>query len=86
MSRFSLRRVWLLAGACLIVAAALLLLRGCHPGKQLIEVFDNGPAGGPRGPSQGYKWVDRDALPPPGQGWKPVDYSTLSAEQRKRIR
>lgn len=71
----------LLAGVIVLVA-----VRGCHGGRRLVEVFDNGPVGGPRGPSEGYRWVGKDDAPPPGKTWQPVDPSTLSNEERERIR
>ncbi len=58
---------------------------GCAPGKRLVEVFENGPAGGPPGGSMGYRWVGVHDEPTPGSGWKTVDYNTLTPEQRKRI-
>lgn len=75
-----------------IVAAgvALAALYACNGGtmgsRRLVEVFDNGPVGGPRGPSEGYIWVGRNANPPPGKTWAPTDPDTLTPEQRKRIR
>lgn len=58
---------------------------GCARGTRLVEVFDNGPAGGPPGGSMGYRWVGVDEKPTAGNGWKTVDYNTLTPEQRKRI-
>jgi len=72
--------------ASTIAVALLALVTGCTDDKRLVEVFDNGPAGGPAGPSEGYIWVGTEALPPPGKGWKPTDPDTLTAAQRKLIR
>lgn len=75
-----------------IAAASVALgtLYACNSGwlgqQRLVEVFDNGPVGGPRGPSEGYMWVGRNDNPPPGKTWAPIDPETLTAEQRKRIR
>lgn len=69
----------------LLALVMLMPLAACGE-KQLVEVFDNGPAGGPRGESQGYIWVDSSEMPPPGHTWAPVDPETLTPEQKKRIR
>lgn len=53
---------------------------------RLVEVFDNGPVGGPRGASEGYIWVRRDDHPPPGKTWAPTDPESLTPEQKARIR
>lgn len=73
-------------GVVLAGGLALLSLRGCSPGRELVEVFDLGPPGGPRGGSEGYVWVERGGRPPEGKVWAPVDPETLSDEQKKRIR
>ncbi len=86
MSHRRLRSLAVPILAVCVAAGAVLALRGCHGGQRLVEVFDNGPVGGPPGPSEGYKWVGRDDLPPAGKGWKPVDPDTLTPEQHKRIR
>lgn len=66
--------------------AAVMCLPGCQGGARLVEVFDNGPVGGPQGESQGYRWVGADDMPPEGHTWKPVDFETLTPEERARIR
>ena len=82
------RRFPLVVFSCLLIAALMsfAMLRGCHGGQRLVEVFDNGPVRGPSGPSEGYRWVGADEHPPAGKGWKPVDPATLTPEQRTRIR
>ncbi len=78
------------AGLVMLAVAAggaAVALHGCQGGKQrLVEVTDVGPPGGPRGPSEGYRWVGADEEPPPGKGWRTVDVNTLTAEERGRIR
>ncbi len=69
--------------ACVLV---FLAARGCTAHRRLVEVFDNGPVGGPSGASEGYIWVGEGDLPPPGKSWKPTDPDTLTSEQRARIR
>ncbi len=54
--------------------------------RRLVEVFDNGPVGGPRGPSEGYIWVGKNDTPPPGKTWALIDPDSLTPEQKKRIR
>jgi hypothetical protein len=71
-------------GCALVCGAAA--MQGCSEQKRLVEVFDVGPAGGPRGGSEGYRWVDADDEPPLGKGWKPADINALTLEQRSRIR
>lgn len=69
---------------------ALAALYACNGGmmgsRRLVEVFDNGPVGGPRGPSEGYMWIGSNDIPPPGKSWAPIDPDSLTAEQKKRIR
>ena len=71
-------------------AVALGTLYACNGGgfgqRRLVEVFDNGPVGGPQGSSEGYIWVGKNDHPPPGKSWAPTDPNTLTAEQKKRIR
>ncbi len=74
------------AALLFVTIGALVSLRGCHGDRRLVEVFDNGPVGGPPGGSQGYRWVGVHDNPPPGNGWKTVDYNTLTPQQRARIR
>jgi len=90
-----MRRPRSLRGAALLLAiglmaVSLVTLYACNNGvigpKRLVEVFDNGPVGGPRGASEGYLWVGTNASPPPGKTWAPTDPETLTPEQRKRIR
>jgi hypothetical protein len=76
----------IVAFAVLAGVVSLAALRGCHGGQRLVEVFNNGPVGGPPGGSDGYRWVRADDLPSAGKSWKPVDIDTLTPEQRKRIR
>ncbi len=71
----------LIAIGVLVVAFA-----SCRQNRRLVEVFDNGPVGGPAGASEGYIWVGSDDLPPPGKTWGPVDPEKLTPEQRTRIR
>jgi len=74
-------------GAVVVSLAMLYACNGSMMGsRRLVEVFDNGPASGPRGPSEGYMWVGKNADPPPGKTWAPTDPDTLTPEQRKRIR
>lgn len=83
-----LRRGLLLSLGIGVLAVTLSTLYACNGGGQrrLVEVFDNGPVGGPGGASEGYVWVGTNADPPPGKSWAPVDPDSLTAEQRKRIR
>lgn len=84
MSTF--RRTSLFAVARVMLALMVFApLAGCSE-KRLVEVFDNGPVGGPQGASEGYIWVGENDNPPPGKSWAPVDAATLTAEQKKRIR
>lgn len=53
---------------------------------RLVEVFDNGLVGGPRGASEGYIWVGKNDLPLPGKTWAPTDPESLTPEQKARIR
>lgn len=74
-----------------IAAAAVALgtLYACNGGfgrQRLVEVFDNGPVGGPQGASEGYIWVGKNDHPPPGKSWAPTDPDKLTAEQKQRIR
>jgi len=69
----------------LLALAVLLPLASCG-NKRLVEVFDNGPVGGPHGPSEGYIWVGKNDNPPPGKTWAPTDPKTLTDEQKARIR
>ena len=72
-----------------VASVALGTLYACNGGfgqRRLVEVFDNGPVGGPRGSSEGYIWVGENDHPPPGKSWAPTDPETLTAEQKKRIR
>ena len=78
--------VWSGLVACCVLVGCGLLIASCQSQQRLVEVFDNGPVGGPAGASEGYIWVGKDDLPPPGKGWKPTDPATLSDEQKKRIR
>ncbi len=86
-SRSNQRAPWLVIVSSLVVIVGMLTLYACHANsKRLVEVFDNGPIGGPRGGSEGYIWVGVNEEPPPGKGWMTVDESTLSDEDRQRIR
>lgn len=69
----------------LLALVVLMPLASCG-NKRLVEVFDNGPVGGPQGPSEGYIWVGKNDNPPPGKTWAPVDENTLTPQQKKRIR
>lgn len=80
------RRVAAIAAVVLFGLAVTLLIRGCHSDPRLVEQFDNGPVGGPRGESEGYRWVGQHDEPTAGKTWKPVDPDTLTPDQRKRIR
>lgn len=80
------RRTWLLTLARSVLALLVILPLAACSQKRLVEVFDNGPAGGPQGPSEGYIWVGKYDNPPPGKSWAPVDETTLTPEQKKRIR
>lgn len=75
--------------ALLVVCVGLTLAgcTGCSGGGRLVEVYNNGPVGGP-GPTPAgyYLWVGEDELPTMGQGWKAVDHATLTPEQKARIR
>ena len=84
MSTF--RRTSLVVVAHATLALSLLIPLAACSEKRLVEVFDNGPVGGPQGASEGYIWVGEDDNPPPGKSWAPVDAATLTAEQKKRIR
>lgn len=59
----------------------------CQSKSRLVEVYNNGPVGGP-GPSPAgyYLWVGKNELPTMGNGWRDVDPKTLTPEQRSRIR
>lgn len=74
----------LMLGVAVMLGAAL--MPGCRRDRQLVEQFDNGPPGGPAGASEGYYWVDPSDRPTPGKNWKPVDFKSLTPEERKRIR
>lgn len=80
--------IWSAVVGCGVVLAAGLWLVSCqsHSQRRLVEVFDNGPVGGPSGPSEGFIWVGKDDVPPPGKSYRPTDPATLTAEQKKRIR
>jgi hypothetical protein len=78
--------VWSVLVGCMVVIGCGLLIASCQSQRRLVEVFDNGPVGGPSGPSEGYIWVGKDDLPPPGKSWKSTDPNTLTADQRQRIR
>lgn len=70
-----------------LALGGLLACKSARMGEhRLVEVFDNGPVGGPRGPSEGYIWIGENQNPPPGKTWAQVDPDTLTPEQRKRIR
>lgn len=76
-------------GSSLAQIAAIMLVLGTLAGcgeRRLVEVFDNGPVGGPQGASEGYVWVGEKDMPPPGKTWAPVDPNALTPEQKKRIR
>lgn len=76
-------------GSSLAQIAAIMLVLGTLAGcgeRRLVEVFDNGPVGGPQGASEGYVWVGEKEMPPPGKTWAPVDPDALTPEQKKRIR
>jgi hypothetical protein len=82
----TLRRTTLFAFARVMVALIVLLPLAACGERRLVEVFDNGPVGGPQGASEGYVWVGEKEMPPPGKTWAPVDPDTLTPEQKKRIR
>jgi hypothetical protein len=68
------------------VVAVALVLAGCGGNDwEVVEQFDNGPMGGPRGASEGFKKVHRGDLPTPGKNWKHVDPATLTPEQRRDL-
>ncbi len=73
------------AAAIILAVAVALPLASCG-NKRLVEVFDNGPVGGPQGASEGYIWVGKNDNPPPGKSWAPTDPEKLTPEQKKRIR
>lgn len=77
---------WSAAVGCGVVLAAAMWLASCQSQRRLVEVFDNGPVGGPSGPSEGFIWVGKDDMPPPGKSYRPTDPATLTPEQKKRIR
>jgi hypothetical protein len=71
-----------------MLAWTMIVVRGCgggSGGRVLVEQFDNGPVGGPPGPSEGFTWVDEDDRPTPGKHWKRVDPMTLTPEQRREL-
>jgi hypothetical protein len=51
---------------------ATVALTGCEE-TRLVEQFDNGPVGGPQGPSEGIRRVGVNELPPTGKSWQPVE-------------
>lgn len=69
-----------------LAISVVALLAGCDSRRVLVEQFDNGPVGGPRGASEGYFWVSESDDPTLGKSWKRIDPATLTEEQRKRIR
>jgi hypothetical protein len=74
-------------GALTLALGTLYACNAAWMGQQrLVEVFDNGPVSGPRGPSEGYIWVGENQNPPPGKSWAPVDPDSLTPEQQQRIR
>ncbi len=75
-----------LAALAVLTGVGVLAVQSCVGGRQLVEVFDNGPVGGPPGGSEGYRWVRKGDLPPAGKGWRITDPATLTPEQRARIR
>jgi hypothetical protein len=79
------RGVLVLVVGAILASGALLTLSACQGEKRLVEQFDIGPPGGPRGPSEGYIWVGRDDLPSPGKSWRTVDPASLTDAQRARI-
>jgi len=85
----SRRRTIMLLGivaACIALGGVYACSGGGFGQRRLVEVFDNGPGGGPGGPSEGYMWVGKNDHQPPGKSWAPVDADSLTAEQKKRIR
>lgn len=86
-TRSALRRgVVILCAGVILASGSILGLSACQGEKRLVEQFDNGPVGGPQGPSEGYIWVGRDDLPSPGKSWLTVDPASLTDAQRARIR
>lgn len=67
-----------------VAGVLVLVLGGCQQ-RVLVEVFDNGPHGGPKGGSMGYRWVEDPSRPTTGNSWVRVDPESLTAEQRKRV-
>lgn len=78
--------IWSAVLGCGAVIGAALWLASCQTQKRLVEVFDNGPVGGPAGSSEGFIWVGESDMPPPGKSWRPTDPAALTQEQKKRIR
>lgn len=73
----------------MVALTLILMLQFCaalSSRDRLVEVFDNGPVGGPRGASEGYIWVGKNDHPPPGKTWAPTDPESLTPEQKARIR
>ena len=54
--------------------------------KELVEVFDIEPVGGPQKASEGYIWVGECDVPQSGKKYAPTDEKTPAEEQKKRIR
>lgn len=81
-------RAWWVAGLFAVLSVGgLVSLYACQANRQrLVEVFDNGPIGGPPGESEGYIWVGANEEPTEGKNWKTVDEKSLTDEQRRRIR
>ncbi|MBU6413366.1 MAG: hypothetical protein KGS45_07815 [Planctomycetes bacterium] len=86
-SQLSLKTLmWSAAVGCGVALPATMWLASCQSQRQLVEVFDNGPVGGPSGPSEGFIWVGKGDRPPPGKSYRPTDPATLTPEQKNCIR